>query len=120
MNLYKILFAHVAPKDRAKSILGYITAKSDEEVFNILNDKACWDDKDNIDVWDDNINDYKETPYADHMLKIKGDYFFEDNDYETTYYGIEEYGWELVKEDISESEINILTELKILTISSTI
>jgi len=53
MNLYKITFSHVAPKDLAEGIKGYLLAENDEQIYNYI-DKTfnydCWEDSEDYNI----------------------------------------------------------------------
>ena len=110
MNLYKIEFTHYAPKDSSSGIKEYILANNDEEVFDYINKNYTWNGwTEREDEWGNECQTYKEF-----VLENKGD----DEDeslFEDLYYGQTTYSWELIKENITEENAKILTELDIIT-----
>jgi hypothetical protein len=123
VNLYRITFSHTAPKDIKEGIKGYLLAKNDEQVYNYV-DKTfnyeCWKDNDEdedrepIELYDDDYNVVGVETFKEKMLRIKGEQNDEDYDYCDAYYGITLYGWELVKEN-AEGDYNEMIELGIIS-----
>ena len=123
MNLYKITFSHTAPKDSKEGIKGYLLAKNDEQVYNYV-DKTfnceCWkdneegEDREPIELYDDDYNVIGTETFKEKMLRIKGEQNDEDYDYCDAYYGITLYGWELVKEN-ADGDYTEMIELGIIS-----
>ena len=118
MNLYKIGFTHYSQKDNESGMKEYFLADNDEEVFNYINEKYTYnswtdEDKEDMDIYDDHFNFIEAVSYKDFILKNHGD----DKDeslFDDLYYGQTTYYWELIKENISDEDINKLIELNIL------
>jgi len=119
MNLYKILFSHTAPKDTKTGIETYLLAKNEEEVYEYIDKEfncGCWKDKEGdeeiFDIYDKDYNTIGTETFREKILRIKGEMNEEDYDFSDAYYGITLYGWELVKENITE-DISFLINNKI-------
>ena len=82
MNLYKILFKHVAPKDHKIGIETYLLASCDEEVYEYIS------------------KEYASETFRERMIRIRGELNDEYIDFSDAYYGITLYEWELIKTDI--------------------
>jgi len=120
MNLYEIMMEHYAPKDSQKGIHTYLAAKSDEEVYEwIAAEKKTKDDRkiynswklseeDTYEIYNDNYDVIGEETFKERMIRLKGDMNDEDEDFSDLYYGKTIIGWELVKENITEKEIEVL------------
>ena len=124
MNLYKITFSHTAPKDQAKGIIGYFLAENEEQVYNYI-DKTfqygCWkdseedEDREPIELYDDDYNVIGTETFKEKMLRIKGEINDDDYDYSDAYYGITLFGWELVKEN-TKSDYTEMIDLGIIAV----
>lgn len=121
MNLYKIKFAHFAPKDSEHGIKALLLAENDEQVYEWIAAEpeigACklfnsWkNDEAAGHAWyGDNGN--PET-MKDRMLRLKGEIEDDDVDFSDSYYGITLFGWELLKENV-ETDYSELIELGIV------
>lgn len=120
MNLYQINVIHYAEKDNHESIENFVVAKDDEAVYNWFQKAIsnCWneenDEEEMFDIYDGKNDEIigQET-YKQKIIRIKGD--MNDEDYELTdlYYGETLYGWEKIKSNIKEQDIEILKKLKI-------
>lgn len=130
MNLYKILVTHLVTKNKYNEIRGYVIADSDQEIFDYL----CTEPKINgvycFNSW--NEEDYCSECEDDERLKLdceecisleekklqilqnKGD-IEEDYSSNDLYYGKTYYDWELVGEDISSTDKQVLENLGIAT-----
>jgi len=102
MNLYKIIFEHYSQKDSKTGIVCYIIAENDKDVYKKI--------KKHYFYYYDKENESKKE-YDNRIIRDKGNLEDEVHD---LYYGATLYGWELVKENISELQIQILSELNIL------
>ena len=113
MNLYKILMTHAAPKDSSYAIQEYVIAESDEQVFKYLKKDT------NYCYWNEQDDDNED--YSDGMTKMeyifenKGDSTCEEK-WQDLYYGSTMFDWELFKENIKQSEIDVLVKLKIVLV----
>lgn len=123
-NLYRILSSHYSPKDGHDSIMGYIICENEEQVFDVMKDSLKFDYKHSCIGWigdleeddgyyiDDDLDRFIECTHKERILAEKGELRC-DEYLEDLYYGQTLYGWELAKENLSESEIETLTSLKI-------
>lgn len=121
MNLYEIMFEHYSQKDSEKGIFTYLIAKSDEEVYEWikleteLNDGrilyVCWgdyEDEKTFDIYDDDYNVIGEETFKKRMVRLKGELYDEEVELSDLYYGKTLIGWEKVKENIKQEEVDIL------------
>ena len=141
MNLYKILVRHFAPKDQHNAIKTYIVAKNEMEVCIILDNFAYWDQKEDDEILRNIDQKFlkKDIEYYEDIIDSEGQLQEEDRsdllfswrqfiistrgeigtkwaDYDDLFYGKTHYGWELVKENITDEEYKTLLELNILKI----
>lgn len=119
MNLYKILFSHTGPKDSETGIKTYVLAKNDEDVyewiasepdvnddghlFNSWKDKE--DDEEEFDIYDDNYNVIGTENFKEKIIRLNGEIYDDDHDYDDAYYGITLFGWELIKENFDTNSV---------------
>ncbi|MGZ9868171.1 hypothetical protein ACU3L3_07090 [Priestia endophytica] len=127
MNLYEIMLEHYSPKDSEKGIFTYLVAQSDEEVYEWLkaNPKlkdGRWllttfedyeRDEKTYEIYDDDYEVIGEESFKEKMIRLKGTINDEDQSFDDLYYGLTLYGWELVKEDITEEQLKVLEETNI-------
>lgn len=102
MNLYRIVFEHYSQKDSKTGIVCYIIAKNDKDLYNKI--------KDHFFYYYENEYETKKE-YNNRIIRDRGNLEDEVHD---LYYGATLYGWELVKENITELQIQVLDELEIL------
>ena len=126
MNLYRLRIKHLAPKDSLEAIWGYLLADSDEEVYEDTLYLTYYDELDAQYYCEQNIGgftmldttDFEEEDYMvyakNHIISTKGEIDSDWADYDDLYYGKTHWGWELVKEDISESDVEVLQRLNLL------
>jgi len=126
MNLYSVNFIHYAPKDSEEGIYGYIVANDDESVYEWIKseptlpqDKTLWNswaDREEVeyDVYDDDYNVIGTETFKEQMIRLNGEMYDEDADVDDAYYGVTHIGWSLVKEGITDSEIDVLKSLNII------
>lgn len=122
MNLYKILFAHSAPKDTKEGIETYLLAENDEEVYNYIDKEynyECWRDQEEdheiFTLYDEDCNRIGTETFHEKIMRLKGEIEDEDYDYSDAYYGITLYGWKVVEENVSNDFTN-LVDLDIIRI----
>lgn len=138
MNLYKIKFAHYAPKDSEHGIKTLLLAENDEQVYDWISDEPevdgfglfnSWKDKErykyneeaeaflNEDGDDDGYSWYdvdgNPETIKERMLRLKGEIEDDDVDFSDSYYGITLFGWELLKEN-TEADYSELIEMGIV------
>ncbi len=107
MNLYKIKTEHFAPKDSHESMMGFVFANNDEEVYHFVDKQFNHDswEEEKSDAWEEEkaefpeyYEDYAGT-YKQKIIKLKGEIEDESVEFDDVYYGITLYGWELVDEN---------------------
>jgi hypothetical protein len=126
MNLYQTVFKHYAPKGSQDGIKDFFLAEGDEQAFNWV------DSEHTCDRWKEYIEELQEDDdyeseeaqiiidrFRKEIIENKGEIDFEPEGYYllevgSGYDGYTRYGWKLIKQDISESEITLLRELEIL------
>ena len=121
MNLYRIIFCHIAPKDRAHGLLNYILANNEDEVYEFIDREytaGIWSDREGdkniFDVYDDDYNRIGTELFRERIFRLKGDINDPDTDLADAYYGITLYGWELVAEDVLVEEFTKIIEYGIV------
>lgn len=127
MNLYKIEFRHYSPKDSEYGIKGYIVAKDDEEVYEFIksepevNDEGLYNsyqdnenDEEEFDIYDDNYNVIGTESFKDRMIRIHGEMYDDEAEVSDLYYGVTQYGWSCLIENITDQDISGLRYLGIL------
>lgn len=112
MNLYRVLVVAIAPKDSTTAIIGYRLASGDDEMFHFLVDD------DQLDrVW---LSDEEEEDNGFHneayLMENKGNYTgdYLESIWPDAYYGGNAYRWEIVKKDLTETEIELINKLGII------
>jgi hypothetical protein len=126
MNLYKTIFAHYAPKGSQDGIKDFFLAKNNEEAFNFVDSEHCYgrwlefieETLADEDYSTEEANEIAEN-FKKEIIENKGEIDFQPEGYYNLsegsgYDGFTRYGWELAKENISESEIALLVGLKII------
>ena len=130
MNLYSIDFRHYSPKDSEYGIKTYLIAQDDEAVFDwIANYKGgdefgiytSWlsESNEEVELYDDDT--YKLIGVVSYKQKIiynKGEIGDSSKDFSDVFYGITEYGWTLIKENLSIEETETLLKLNIANYKS--
>lgn len=126
MNLYSIDFTHYAQRGSEDGIFGYIVANDDEGVYEWIKSEPTlpqggtmynsWADReeDEYDVYDNDYNVVGTETFKDKMIRLCGEVNDEDADIDDAYYGVTHIGWSLVKEGITDSEIDVLKSLNII------
>jgi len=114
MNLYRINFAHYAPKDREDGIKCLLLAENDEAVYNYVRKLAYWEDYEEVTYvaeeeefldGDDEIiegwYDKQGNPedFKTRMIRLRGQINDDEHEVSDLYYGTIIYGWELVVEN---------------------
>lgn len=129
MNLYRITLGHAAPKDWKLSMLGYVLAENDEQVYEYLKSEPeingsstynCWadkeDEKEEFEIYDKEYNVVGKETFKEKMIRIGGEINDDSYDFTDAYYGISLYGWELIKENVTglegAIELGIITQIK--------
>jgi hypothetical protein len=138
MNLYNINFLHASPKDREYGIKCLLLADNDEEVYNFIKSEPDIDSDRILNGWDEYEKrvydetkdcfvcpegyeeqgwwdeDGKPIQFKDFVMNLKGEMYDEGYDYTDAYYGITLYGWSLQKQNLSDTEIEVLKGLDIV------
>lgn len=117
MNLYEIKFTHYSPKDSKEGIVCYLTAKDDEQVYEWMKEGIeNFTGHEHHTNYEDSESDgdtLDDKPFKESIIESQG---CANNDYvevSDLYYGATLYRWKLVKEDISQSEIDVLVDAEI-------
>jgi len=127
VNLYEIRFVHYAPRDDEEGIFNYLVANSDEDVYEWLKSdpelkdgrhiftgyKFKEEDDEVFEVYNDNYRVIGTETFKERMLRLKGDMLDEEAELNDLYYGKTLWGWRLVKENITQQEIDTLLSLGI-------
>lgn len=94
MNIYSIDAIHYAPRGRHEFTEEYLIAKSDKDVFDYMFSEY-WEYKE-WEQWE-----------KDDVFDCCGEWEMEVFD---LYYGAIQYGWSLVKENLTQSQVESLVE----------
>jgi hypothetical protein len=111
---------HFSQKDSHESVECFLLADAEDQVYDWVDKKefGTYSDKNNEDgkteIYDDDFNVIGLESFKEKMLRVGGQFF--DDDYEPcdTYYGATIYGWEISKEDATQSDIELLELLSVL------
>ena len=91
MNLYKIKLWHYAPKDSEEATVCLLLAEDDEQVYEWIKSEPK---SDQFNMWVSWADMEAEDPdFKDTVIKNQRK---ENDDYLDLYYGLTEYGWELL------------------------
>jgi len=118
MNLYALKFRHYSQKDSIEGIITYLTAESLEDIYEWMKSEPVIDSHYISNSYQDNENDGKtfdrydsydnavmtET-FKERMIRLNGEMFDNDIYVSDTYYGVTQYGWELVKENVYYTDV---------------
>ena len=125
-NLYKILVQHTAPKEHFKSMVEYVIACNDEDMYNYIDNEHnynAWEDRCEYEVdgseerrrvYDDNYTCVGTIPHKEYIISSRGEMFDEDYDYSDAFYGITLYGWELVQENINVATLQHVINMGVI------
>lgn len=125
MNLYEVALQHSAPKDSVFATSHYFIGDNDEDVFDHIASEPetkqgkmfnSWnnrEDGETFTIYDDKYNEIGEETFKDKIIRLKGEYNDDDYDYSDAYYGITLYGWELLKENVTDADFELLKSLGI-------
>lgn len=109
MNLYKIMFAHHAQRGSQEGIAEYLFANTDEDVYEWLKSDGSI-----IDVpYKDREEDGElldGVPFKESIIESRGCMFNDSMEVSDLYYGATEVGWKLVKEGVSEEQIQVVED----------
>lgn len=120
MNLYKILCDHYAPKDCCHSMMGYILAENDEQIYEFVkndasitfNEYISWGlDEDGL-YWNEQTEE-DDLTHKEYVLRNKGE-LHEESLLDDLYYGQTLIGWETVAENVNINDFQKSIELGII------
>jgi len=131
MNLYKQTFQHWSPKDSEKGISKYFLASSNREAYDIVYgkydcvtvDRFCDFNSEEYDTFEIDYVEYLPSDLdKEKVINIvadkRGELNFDDIDsldcFNDLYYGMTLEGWDLVREDITPQDIEVLKTLGVL------
>jgi hypothetical protein len=123
MKLHKILLRHCSPKDQVEVTKLYVLANSESEILARLDASrgeytyGAWkersdDAEEPFEIYDENYNVVGTETYLEKMLRLRGEFNYEDADYSDAYYGVSHWGWD-EGSDISEEDAVTLLRLGI-------
>ena len=117
MKLFTIYIRHVGSKDFIDAQVGQFLAKSEEVIYQFIAkdlSSGTWLDKENDSpVFSETVN--KQEGFKEKMLRIRGDFFDEYQDYSDRYYGLKFFGWNEGIE-VTQVEIDTLVKLNIVKV----
>lgn len=125
MNLYKVMFEHYSQKDSKTGIEDFVLKENDSEIFDYVrknyylhNDPNDMDSDDlgldeNDPEFEEKLNEVHKE-FKRYMIEVGGSIGDEHVVLSDLYYGATVYGWELVKEDISEAYMSALLNIGII------
>lgn len=126
MNIYKIEFLHVAPKDTERGLKCLLLAENEEQVYEWIKSEPKieeqslyngWADSEEeneeFEVYNDNYDVIGKENFKQKMIRLKGQMNDDDYDYSDAYYGITLFGWSLLKENVN-TDYSELIELGIV------
>lgn len=107
MNLYEIRMRHYAPKDSKEGIICYLLTESNEKVYEWIKSEPKIEGCELYNSWmyDDDPN---EEGFKERIIKCNGDMYDDESEVYDLYYGATQYGWRLIKENISEETVLII------------
>lgn len=123
MNLYEIRMRHYSPKDSEEGIICFLLTESDEKVYEWIRSEPeineyeslhnSWMYHDNPEYEDEG---YKEG-FKERIIKCQGDMYDDESEVYDLYHGATQYGWGLIKENISEEAVLTIKEcgIKVFT-----
>lgn len=124
MKLYELLFRHYSQKDSEEGIICYLVANSDEEIYEFIKsepnipDGTKWG-RSIFNSWkykDDKEDSSYEDGHKARLIECCGEMFDDYADISDLYYGLTNYGWKCVCEDISEEQIKILQNVGVIVV----
>lgn len=118
MNLYELRFRHYSQKDSREGVIGYLLAESDDDVYAFLRSEPTLKNEESIYLnWQykddpDNTDEYEED-FKDRIISCCGEMYDDEAEIADLYYGLTHYGWNCIKENITQDKINTLKEIGI-------
>lgn len=119
MKLFKICIRHCAPRDTKESLVNWVIAPDATTVLHYIDKElmhGSWTDTHNdslnepLEIYNEDYDVIGTEFYLEKMLRLRGEYFDPDANYDDAYYGVTHYGWE---EGIEISEEDKETLLKL-------
>lgn len=123
MNLYVIKFEHYSQKDSKIGIVTYVVAENDAQVYEWIKSEPkgedwvifnSWkyyeEDGTEYELYDGDIKCIGEESFKDHIIRVCGQMYSEHSSYDDLYYGKSYFGWDIIKENIQEHQIDVLME----------
>lgn len=117
MNLYEITIGHAAPKDWRLSMLGYVLAENDEQVYEYIKSEPeingystynGWADsedlKEEYEIYDKSFEVIGKETFKEKIIRLKGEINDDSYDFSNSYYGITLFGWELICENVENMD----------------
>lgn len=130
MNLYRINVKHLAEKGKHESIETFIVSENESDLYDKMCSFTYWNEKDenfcrryidnfekllgSEDIDSETYNKKLDEIIKNFIISTKGEIDSVWANYNDLYYGCTHYGWELLKENITDGEITLLISLKIL------
>lgn len=112
MNLYQIMIRHYAPKDYEDGIYTYLVAESDEDVYEWVKEESqLKDGRYLFNIYKDAEEDgdmLDDVPFKDSIIASQGCMYNDCMEVSDLYYGATQIGWKMVKEDISQDEVDVI------------
>jgi len=111
MNLYKEVFTHYSQKDSETGITKYFIAVDDEEAYSMVYEYSpCYVDS---AIDDGDADENSKAKAIKEVVEARGEINMEIELYDL-YYGVTHKGWELVTENITDSDTSHLIRLGVI------
>lgn len=124
MKLWELRFRHYAPKDSEEGIIGYLIADSSGQIYDYLKTEptikdgtkygrdicVSWNYKDNLDD-----EEYEEN-HRQRLIDCCGEMYDDEEEVNDAFYGVIHYGWNCVRDEISNLEIATLQSCGIIVV----
>jgi len=119
MNLYEIRMRYYAPKDSKEGIICYLLTESDEKVYEWIGSEPEIEGCELYNSWmyDYDLDKEDEEGFKEKIIKCQGDMYDDESEVYDLYHGATQYGWGLIKENISEEAVLTIKEcgIKVFT-----
>lgn len=124
MKLWELRFKHYAPRDSEEGIIGYLIADSSEQIYDYLKSEPTL--KDGTEYgrgiyvnWyykdDPNDEEYEEN-HRQRLIDCCGEMYDDEEEVNDAFYGVIHYGWNCVRDEISNLEIATLQSCGIVVV----
>jgi hypothetical protein len=113
MNLYTINVGHFAPKGSQYAIMGYVIAENDEQVYEYIKSEPLMFGEQLFNSWKEKEGSEEYPDFKSEMIKCGGE-LYAGIELEDLYYGVTQYGWELLKNDIDVCKLSYALEIGLL------